>query len=61
VDSKFKRVNGPRETFESICTDCLLTVGICRSEEDLAARERQHKCEGVVDLLQFRRNVEQDA
>jgi hypothetical protein len=61
VDRKFKRVNGPRETFESICMDCLLTAGICRSQEELAAREHQHECGGVTDLLRFRQNVEQDA
>jgi hypothetical protein len=41
--------------------DCLLTAGICRSEEELAAREHQHKCGGVADLLRFRQTVEQDA
>jgi hypothetical protein len=61
LESKFKRVKGVGESFESICMDCLLTAGICRSEEELAAREHQHKCGGVADLLRFRQTVEQDA
>ena len=40
--------------------ECLLTAGICRSEEELAAREDQHECEGAANVLQVRQNVEQD-
>ncbi len=60
MESKFKHVKGPGETLESICMECLLTAGICRSEEELAAREDQHECEGAANVLQFRQNVEQD-
>ncbi len=42
--SKFRRVNGPDGTLESICMDCLLTVAIDRSAEDLDNKEREHMC-----------------
>ncbi len=46
AESQFKHVKSPGGTFESICMTCLLTVGICRSEEDLVAEENEHACKG---------------
>jgi hypothetical protein len=50
---QFKRVNGRSEKVESICMRCLLAVGISSSDEELAAKERQHECkseEGKSEL-----------
>jgi hypothetical protein len=44
--SQFKRVKGPDATFESICMNCLLAVGIRSSEEELQTKENQHDCKG---------------
>jgi hypothetical protein len=49
AESRFKHVRGPCWTFESICMNCLLAVGICSSEEKLSARENQHVCAKRVD------------
>jgi hypothetical protein len=46
---RFKHVKGPAKTFESICMNCLLTVGICSSEEELAEKESRHACGERVD------------
>jgi hypothetical protein len=46
---QFKRVNGRDGKIESICMKCLLAVGICSSEEELAAKERAHKCKVQVE------------
>jgi hypothetical protein len=46
AESRFTHVKGPKRTFESICMACLLTVGICRSEQDLVAKENEHACKG---------------
>lgn len=50
AESQFKHVQGPVRTFESICMNCLLAVGICSSEEELTAKESQHSCGERVDL-----------
>jgi hypothetical protein len=44
--SQFKHVRGPKGTFESICMTCLLAVGICGSEAELAISEKAHDCKG---------------
>jgi hypothetical protein len=44
AQSLFKHVKGLGGSFESICMSCLLAVGICHSEEDLAAKENSHRC-----------------
>jgi hypothetical protein len=41
---QFKHVNGRDGKVESICMKCLLAVGICSSDEELATKERQHHC-----------------
>jgi hypothetical protein len=41
---QFKHVNGRDGKVESICMKCLLAVGICFSDEELATKERQHHC-----------------
>jgi hypothetical protein len=41
--SQFKHVVGRNGT-ESICMKCLLAVGICSSQEELAVKERGHEC-----------------
>jgi hypothetical protein len=46
---RFKHVKGPARTFESICMNCLLAVGICSSEEGLRAKESQHACGERLD------------
>ena len=41
---QFKHVNGRDGKVESICMNCLLAVGICSSDEELATKERAHHC-----------------
>lgn len=43
-NSQFKHVNGRSGKVESICMKCLLAIGICSSDEELATKERQHDC-----------------
>jgi hypothetical protein len=42
--SPFKHVKGLGGSFECICMNCLLAVGICHSEEELVAKENGHRC-----------------
>ncbi len=59
TELQFKHVRGPRGTFESICLICLLSAGICRSEEELVTKENEHDCMGAngqVNPLAFRNN-----
>ena len=49
--SQFKRVNGHNGKSESICMRCLLAVGISFSDEELAVKERQHKCKSEDGLV----------
>jgi hypothetical protein len=49
AESQFKHVKGPARTFESICMNCLLAVGICSSEEELRAKESRHACGERLD------------
>jgi hypothetical protein len=42
--SPFKHVKGLGGSFECICMNCLLAVGICHSEEELVAKEAGHRC-----------------
>ena len=44
--SQFKHVHGRDGNVESICMNCLLAVGICRSDQELLARESMHRCKG---------------
>jgi len=44
AEPHFEHVKGPDATFESICMNCLLAVGICSVESELAAREQLHVC-----------------
>src|SRR5580700_1760760 len=46
---RFKHVEGPHGTYESICMTCLLAVGVARSQTKLAAREIEHACKSAVD------------
>ena len=46
---RFKHVEGPNGTYESICMTCLLAVGVARSQTKLAAREIEHACKSAVD------------
>jgi hypothetical protein len=48
TSSHFKHVNGGNGKVESICMKCLLAVGICSSDEELATKERQHDCKSKV-------------
>lgn len=44
MNSRFKRVHGPRKTIESICMRCLLTAGISTCDLELAQHEAAHHC-----------------
>ena len=33
------------ETFDSICTRCIATIGSTQREQDLGVLEQEHKCE----------------
>jgi hypothetical protein len=44
MEFQFKHVEGPGGTFESICMQCLLTVGITSSKAELASTEKKHHC-----------------
>ena len=46
---RFKHVEGPNGTYESICMTCLLAVGVARSQTKLAAREIEHACKSAAD------------
>ena len=46
TQSQFKHVKGPDGTFESICMNCLLAVGICRSEEALVRKGEPARLQG---------------
>jgi hypothetical protein len=41
---QFKHVCGRNGRTETICMKCLLAVGIFSSDEELAAKEREHDC-----------------
>ncbi len=48
---QFKREISRSGMIESICMKCLLTVGICSSEEELALKERAHRCKSETGKL----------
>ena len=60
MDAQFKHVKGPAGTFESICTVCLLAIGVCSSEDGLVIREIEHNCQGSADEIGVRAVEVQD-
>jgi hypothetical protein len=50
-NAQFKHVNGRNGMVESICMKCLLAVGICSSDKELAAKESRHVCKGEAEEL----------
>jgi hypothetical protein len=46
----FRHRHNPDDTWDSICTNCYLTVETAMQEEDLAGAERSHDCMELVAI-----------